>query len=83
MNDEDRVRLATPSGGRMLGPVERERCSKHPRRWVLYRWVWYPGGGPEDGIPETVRGCGSCNEEDVTYDLVDGRPVARKRGENR
>lgn len=65
MTDDDRVRLATPSGGRMLGPVERERCSHHPRRWVMFRWVWPKDDGPEDGDCEYVRSCGSCLDEDL------------------
>lgn len=63
MTDSDRIRLATPNGGKMLGSVERERCSKHPRRWVLYRWVWDVDGMIECGEPQVVRGCGTCWEE--------------------
>lgn len=63
MTDGDRIRLATPHKGRMLGPLERERCTEHRRRWVTYRWEWDAGSGPEDGYPEIVRGCQSCNAE--------------------
>lgn len=67
MTDEDRVRLAFRSGGRMVGPDERERCQRHPRRWTIYRWTWdlpEAGGDISGGDVEIVRGCGSCLEED-------------------
>jgi hypothetical protein len=53
------------------GPVERQRCDKHPKRWETYRWMWSvgPGEAPEDCIEnasdcEYVRGCSACAEED-------------------
>jgi hypothetical protein len=66
MNDGDRVRLATPSGDKMLGPIERERCGKHRRRWVLYRWVWDAGEGGDisGGEPQVMRSCAECLAED-------------------
>ena len=64
MNDDDRVRLATRSGDGMLGPIERERCAKHPRRWTSYRWVWDVGGDISGGEPVVVRSCAECLAED-------------------
>jgi hypothetical protein len=53
----------------MLGPLERERCPKHPRRWVIFRWVWTVPGEGEDPIdvisgaePEAIRACQQCDE---------------------
>lgn len=71
MNDDDRVRLATPSGGSMLGPTERERCSKHRTRWVLYRWIWDAGEGGDisGGHPEVVRSCAQCVADAEQEDL--------------
>ena len=64
MDDEGRVRLATRSGGKMLGPVERERCGKHPRRWTMYRWVWAVDGDISGAEPLVVRSCAECLDED-------------------
>lgn len=70
MNDDERMRLAFQTeGDRWIGPTERERCTKHPRRWVLYRWEWH--GERDDisgGEPVIVRGCGSCREDDANAD---------------
>jgi len=63
MDDEDRKRLAVPHGRHMLGPLERERCSKHRRRWITYRWVWLQGEDPSSSEPAIVRGCAECNAE--------------------
>ena len=72
-NDEDRTRLAKPnaSGTRMLGPIERERCSKHRRRWVTFRWVWNtPENGDHldaiesDSWPEIEHSCVLCAKGD-------------------
>lgn len=65
MNDEERVRLATRSGDRMLGPKERQRCAEHRRKWEIYRWTWPFGGSPESGEVECVR---SCNHPDHDED---------------
>lgn len=65
MNDNDRIRLATPSGGMMLGPIERERCSRHRRRWVLFRWVWEVDGEISSANPRVERGCAECAQEDL------------------
>lgn len=63
MTDEVRVAQAVRSGRRMLGPAERQRCARHPKRWEIYRWTWDVGDVPENGETELVRGCGSCSEE--------------------
>lgn len=63
-NDTQRIELATPRGARMIGPTEGERCPKHPRRWIMYRWTWKRGEDPTSGDAELVRGCGACNDED-------------------
>lgn len=70
-SDEDRIRLATQSGRKMLGPKERHRCDRHPRRWVIYRWVW-PVPGDDDHLTaiqsdsdtEILRSCADCDDED-------------------
>lgn len=67
MNDADRVRLAKRGGkrgSRMLGPDERQRCARHPKRWEIYRWTWTVGGSIENGEPDIVRGCAECIAED-------------------
>lgn len=73
LSDEDRIRLATvsKSGDKMLGPEERQRCAKHPRRWETFRWTWpVPGEGEtnQDMIENAadahpVRGCAACEDE--------------------
>jgi hypothetical protein len=70
MNDSERIIKAVRRGNRMLGPAERERCAKHPRRWVIFRWEWdVPGPDEthEDCIsgsePEVIRGCAMCDAE--------------------
>ena len=72
LTDEDRVARAKPasSGKRMLGALERERCPEHPRRWVIFRWVWDVPGEGEDPIDviscadaESVRACQQCDDE--------------------
>lgn len=64
MTDADRVRLATSSGRLLLGPCERQRCAKHPRRWEIYRWRWPVDAGPDAGDVEVVRSCLACSEEE-------------------
>jgi hypothetical protein len=64
MTDADRVTLAVQRGTRMLGPTERQRCQRHPRRWELYRWTWRVGEDPTSGDAEIVRGCASCADEE-------------------
>lgn len=46
--------------------MERSRCSKHPRRWEIWRWSWCPERGEtiEDSDGEYVRQCGACAEEE-------------------
>jgi len=63
MNDEDRVRLAVAGASRMIGPVERQRCAQHPKRWVAYRWTWHHDAGITGGDITVVRPCVACNEE--------------------
>lgn len=53
------------------GPLERQRCAKHPKRWETFRWTWSvgPGESHEDGIEsasdcEYVRGCAACEAEE-------------------
>jgi hypothetical protein len=62
MTDERRIELATPRGSRMIGPLERQRCSRHPSRWMTYRWTWSKDGDPSSGDGEIVRGCAACEE---------------------
>lgn len=64
MTDEDRIRLAVSNGRLMLGPKERQRCARHPRRWEIYRWTWPLGGAPDHGEPECVRSCATCADEE-------------------
>lgn len=64
LSDEDRVRLAKPFVDKMLGPIERERCHKHPRRWLTFRWVWDAGGSIECGDIEAVRSCAQCLDDE-------------------
>lgn len=65
MNDDDRTRLAKRRGPMMLGPIERQRCVTHPKRWESYRWKWRAESTPEDGDVEVVRGCGDCLNENA------------------
>lgn len=72
LTDAERIRHATKSGRRMLGPFERERCSKHKRRWITFRWTWDADedqqAAIECGEPEIVRGCGTCDDEECADD---------------
>ncbi len=71
LNDGQRVLEATRKGQRMLGPLERARCAKHPKRWETFRWSWPV---PEDGEhlraleaageAHVVRQCSCCAEEE-------------------
>ncbi len=63
MTDKDRIRLSTRQGNKVLGPLERQRCQHHPRRWVSYRWTWRVGSTPSMEEPAIVKGCGSCADE--------------------
>jgi hypothetical protein len=70
IDDQERIRRATQSGSRMLGPKERQRCAKHPKRWEIYRWVWtVPDDGDHltaiqsDSDTEVLRSCAECIEE--------------------
>lgn len=45
----------------------RQRCEKHPRRWVIFEWVWREGSSEEDSDARLFRGCKLCDEE-VEYD---------------
>lgn len=65
MTDKDRIRCATRHANKMLGPVERQRCWHHPRRWVAYRWTWPVGSSPMHGEPSCVMGCGSCANDEL------------------
>ena len=65
MTDVDRVRLAVQSGTRMLGPIERQRCGVHPRRWETYRWTWPVGSEPEFGTVRMIRGCVDCLKHEM------------------
>lgn len=55
----------------MWGPKERERCDKHPARWVIYCWTWPVPQDDEThldclqacGEPETIRSCATCDDE--------------------
>ena len=64
--DADRALLATPSadGQTMLGPAECQRCARHPRRRVTYRWSWPAGQGLEAGDADELRACEDCAAED-------------------
>ena len=64
MDDETRIAKAVKSGGRMLGPLERQRCNRHPRRWTAFRWVWTVGGDISAADVESVRPCAQCLEDD-------------------
>jgi hypothetical protein len=64
MTDEERIAKAIRSGNWMLGPAERERCTRHKRRWSFYRWRWPVDSGPESGDVEVVRSCAECLEAD-------------------
>jgi len=70
MTDADRIARATLRGSRMLGPVERQRCPRHPRRWVSYRWTWRAGSSIEDGDTETVRDCTACVDEERSSEAL-------------
>jgi len=78
-DDAQRIELAIKSGGRMLGPVERERCTRHKRRWILWRWTW-PCPATDEGEThldclensseqECVRGCGACAAEERAREM--------------
>lgn len=63
MNDDDRAQLAVRKGATMLGPLEKERCSRHPRRWRTYRWTWRADDGDiSSSEPVIVRDCAACIE---------------------
>ena len=65
--DADRTTLAKPSADdrTMLGPAECQRCARHPRRRLTYRWEWPAGSGPEAGdAVELLRGCEDCADEE-------------------
>jgi hypothetical protein len=71
MTDADRIIKSVRDGARMLGPSERQRCEKHPTRWVTYRWVWNVPEGDEthedmlasSSEPQTIRPCSVCEAE--------------------
>ena len=63
-DDQDRRRLATRSGDRMLGPTEWQRCEEHGRKWVGYRWTWPVGETPESGDAECIKGCSHPDHDD-------------------
>lgn len=74
LSDEDRIAQATVvrvSKGRTYyrGPLERQRCAKHPTRWETYRWYWDVGEGenPLDAIGDSdvtfTRTYGACADE--------------------
>jgi hypothetical protein len=66
MTDKDRLNCATRQGSKMLGPIERQRCQHHPRRWVTYRWTWPVDSSPMvAGESSCVRSCGSCADEET------------------
>lgn len=75
MTDADRIAQATPGSTvtrrgieetLFRGPVERQRCTKHPRCTETYRWVWRVDANTtheealENGDAEIVRGCSAC-----------------------
>lgn len=64
MTDATRIALAEPRGKRMAGPVERQRCQRHPTRWEMFRWTWPIDAGPESGDVEIVRSCEACADEE-------------------
>ncbi len=72
MTDAERIAAAKPSasGRRMLGPLEKERCPRHPRRWVTIRWVWaVPANGDhqtalECGEAQIVHACTICEDDE-------------------
>lgn len=66
MTDEERIARSTLSsdGRRRVGPVERARCLRHPRRWVTYRWTWPSDHTPEAADVSYVRDCLQCLAED-------------------
>jgi hypothetical protein len=78
-SDEQRIALATRKGDRMIGPLERQRCSVHPRRWETYRWTWRAPDESKgetqlmavesDSEPRYERGCVLCAAEadDTVY----------------
>ena len=68
--DDDRIRLARESKGKMYGPCELVECSKHPGEYELHRWTWdVPSDGDhvsaiEAGSDaEIVSSCPKCIEE--------------------
>ena len=71
IDDAERTALAYRSGGYMVGPDERERCSRHPRRWVIFRWVWQVGDDVTGADPQVVRGCRACLDEQRAADARD------------
>lgn len=45
----------------MFGPMEKQRCQHHPRRWEMYRWIWPVDGTPADAsTPVYIRSCEVC-----------------------
>ena len=48
------------------GPVERQRCAKHPYSSETYRWVWWVDASTtiedalENATAEVVRECSVC-----------------------
>lgn len=64
IGDTGRERRAVRAGNLMLGPVERERCERHKRRWRTFRWVWRVGEDISSATPDVVRPCAECVQED-------------------
>ncbi len=64
MTDEQRIKRAVRRGDQMLGPLERERCSTHRRRWLTFRWIWDADGDISASEPHVVRSCTDCLAED-------------------